>query len=144
MTRNTTNGGTMLDLTFPYAGTRDGCDSCGRVLELSHFEGNALADGAALCDDCYSAAADLPDTPPERDPLGFGVVVARRAETDARLLAERLEREAAAAVDAWNVATAVRVRAECWKRADELRAELADVEARAARVSKSNPNGDGR
>jgi len=71
----------------------------------------------------------------DRSTLGEAVIQARADEVTLRCKAERLERETALAQRDWQRAVLIRKRAEIWKRADELRRELAEVENEAGNIS---------
>lgn len=62
------------------------------------------------------------------------VLEARAHEVAARTKAQRLELEAQAATKEWQRTKLVRERAELWARAENLRAELAQVEAQAQAI----------
>jgi hypothetical protein len=62
------------------------------------------------------------------------VLKARMDEVNARNMAQRLELEAQAATKEWQRTKLVRERAELWARAENLRAELAQVEAQAEAI----------
>jgi len=70
----------------------------------------------------------------ERSTLGEAVIQARADEVTLRCKAQRLERETAEAQKDWARAVAIRKRAELWKRAYELRCELAAIENEAGGI----------
>jgi len=73
--------------------------------------------------------------PTDRTPLGQGVIEARAKERDARLRAEKFERQAAVARREWQRAVKIRERAEAWFEADYHRTEAAKHENIAANIS---------
>lgn len=109
----------------------DTCDNCGTLAELFHNE----TTGLAFCEACdlIQDARDEAAIQDERD-RGAEIREARAAEVAARTKAERLEREAALALREWTRTKLVRERAELWNRAEQLRTELARVEARASAI----------
>ena len=105
----------------------NGCDDCGLIVPLFHNE----ATEASLCEDCDRAAD-------ERN----AHKVARRAATEATRKAIEAEAEAKALRAEAMRLHAIACRAELWAEAKSLRMRLEAVEARAARVTATNPRGD--